>query len=96
MDDLVAKMHDASQQKNYEDAAQLRDTIKSIACIQARQSMISQVNDADVFLREMGPHGDCFAVAMIRGGHMLGHKVHFPEAGLVFAPGSRVNPASIT
>lgn len=90
MDRLVDQMQTASNARHYEKAADLRDTIKSIASIQAKQSMISQVNDADIFVYEKTHMGQSFAVAMIRGGHMLGHKVHFPEDGLMMQDANEV------
>ncbi|MEZ5499733.1 MAG: excinuclease ABC subunit UvrC [Steroidobacteraceae bacterium] len=81
--DLVERMENASEQLDYETAAQLRDQLVALKDIQAEQVVSSgSARDVDVcaLLEDGGDLAICIMV--IRGGRNLGTNTFFPRAGL--------------
>ncbi len=78
-DDLTKKMHQASQNEEFELAARLRDNIKSIQVLRERQSVIdSQMqHDRDVVGYHGGEQGTLIYTLHIRSGRVIGRRSHF-------------------
>jgi excinuclease ABC subunit C len=81
IDDLGARMNAAAEQLRFEEAAMLRDQIKSLQAVLHRQ-YVSSTRDADVdIIVAVVEHGEpCVNLAMVRGGLHLGDRAYFPQA----------------
>jgi excinuclease ABC subunit C len=81
-DDLARQMHEASEATDFERAAQLRDRIRSMSHIQARQGINpATFAQADVFaLHREGAHS-CVQVFFFRAGQNWGNRPFFPRHG---------------
>ncbi len=78
-DTLAAQMEEASAALDYERAASLRDRLRALAHIQARQHINApQLKDADII--GLFSKGDqvCIQVFFVRAGHTLGNRAFFP------------------
>lgn len=71
--DLTGKMHDAGQKLEFERAAQLRDTIRSIESLSAEQQVIDHDPDVRDYVGFAG-RGELatFVVFQMRGGRLVG------------------------
>ncbi len=71
--DLRAQMLEASEGERYEEAAQLRDAIRTIQTLEDRQQKMATVdlNNRDVFGMKVGPAGAAFLVFQVRGGRVV-------------------------
>jgi excinuclease ABC subunit C len=81
---LVAKMEQASDQQDYEQAARLRDQIHSMRMVQ-QQQIISDPNasqNVDILGVAYSGRFACVHVLSIRDGRMLGSRQYFPVAEL--------------
>ncbi|UJP05078.1 MAG: excinuclease ABC subunit UvrC [Nitrosomonas sp.] len=80
---INAKMLQASEHTEYEQAAVLRDQIQALRRIREKQFVDSgKALDADVVACAVSPDGSgkvCVNLAMIRGGRHLGDKSFFPQ-----------------
>ncbi len=80
---ISAKMQQASERMEYEQAAALRDQIQALRKIREKQFVDSgKALDADVVacaLKHDGSGKVCVNLAMIRGGRHLGDKSFFPQ-----------------
>ncbi|HEY8855977.1 MAG TPA: excinuclease ABC subunit UvrC [Rugosibacter sp.] len=81
INNLSALMSEAAEQLNFEDAAMLRDQIKSLQAVLHRQ-YVSSTRDADVdIITAVVEHGEsCVNLAMVRGGLHMGDRAYFPQA----------------
>ncbi|TBR12842.1 MAG: excinuclease ABC subunit UvrC [Rugosibacter sp.] len=81
IDNLSARMSEAADQLKFEDAAMLRDQIKSLQAVLHRQ-YVSSTREADVdIIAAVVEHGEpCVNLAMVRGGLHLGDRAYFPQA----------------
>jgi excinuclease ABC subunit C len=85
--DLTAKMHAASAARQYEQAAALRDQVRALARVQARQYVESNRGvEADVVACEAGDGLACVNLVMIRGGRHVGDRSFFPANAAAAAP----------
>jgi excinuclease ABC subunit C len=76
---LVGEMQEASVAQDYELAAQIRDRIKALAGIQARQDInTAQVGNADIFALADMQGKLCLQVFFIREGQNFGNRTFFP------------------
>ncbi|HEX6827677.1 MAG TPA: excinuclease ABC subunit UvrC, partial [Burkholderiales bacterium] len=88
MDLLTARMNDAAEHREYEQAAVFRDQVQSLRRIQESQFVASTRDlDADVLACAEGGGSACVNLVMIRGGRHLGDKSFFPQNAEGCAPG---------
>jgi excinuclease ABC subunit C len=76
-DELIAtlreRMVDASEQQRFEQAAQLRDALRTVQILRDRQQKLAtaQFGDRDVFGLKVGPSGGAIQVFAMRGGRVV-------------------------
>jgi excinuclease ABC subunit C len=76
---LTDRMHAASAARHYEQAAVLRDQVRALSRVQARQYVESNRGvDADVVACVEQDGSACVNLAMIRGGRHVGDRSFFP------------------
>lgn len=75
---LAQKMQQFSAQENYEKAAEIRDQIKSLNAIQAKQNInVGELKDFDA-ITVAGSNGKlCYYISFYRGGQNFGAKPYF-------------------
>ena len=90
--DLARRMEEAAERLDYEAAALLRDRIRALSVLQARQDInLPHLDDADVIALHQGGGQACLQVFFFRGGHNYGNRACFPaqtrdeEAGAVLS-----------
>jgi len=77
--DLAARMEAHSDQMEYEQAAALRDRIRALTSVQARQDIsLDGVSDADVIAAHQGGGVTCIQVFFFRMGQNYGNRAYFP------------------
>ncbi len=81
LQEMAAKMEQASARRDYENAARYRDRIAALQQVQERQYVSSDGGDADVLALALEQGGACVSVTFIRNGHNLGNKNFFPRLG---------------
>ena len=81
LQEMAAKMEQASARRDYENAARYRDRITALQQVQERQYVTSDGGDADVLGLALEQGGACVSVTFIRNGHNLGNKNFFPRLG---------------
>jgi len=79
IDELVARMEQASQALEYEKAARYRDQIATLRRVQERQYISREKGDLDVVACVTQSNQACVVVLYIRGGCHLGHKTFYPK-----------------
>ncbi|MEZ5845484.1 MAG: excinuclease ABC subunit UvrC [Geminicoccaceae bacterium] len=76
---LQAEMHAAAERLDFEKAAMLRDRLKGIAHVAARQGInTSAVEDADIMAVHSEGGQACVQVFFYRGGRNYGNRAYFP------------------
>ena len=70
---LRQRMVDASEQQRFEEAAQLRDSLRTVQILRDRQQKVAtaQLGDRDVFGLKVGPSGGAIQVFAMRGGRVV-------------------------
>jgi len=70
---LRARMDDASRGERFEEAAQLRDAMRTVQTLRDRQQKVATtgLGDRDVFGIKVGPSGGAIQVFQIRGGRVV-------------------------
>src|SRR4029079_4088123 len=70
IDTLRERMVDASEQERFEEAAQLRDALRTVQILRDRQQKVAtaQLGDRDVFGLKVGPSGSAVQGFAMRGG----------------------------
>lgn len=79
VDELVQRMEEASEAREYEQAAQLRDRISALQRIQERQYVAGARGNVDVIACVARSGVVCVQVFMIRNGRNLGNQTFFPR-----------------
>jgi excinuclease ABC subunit C len=78
--ELASKMQRASDQKEYEHAAQYRDQIKSLSLIQSKQTInLAGMRDADVLAIHKTGGKSCVQTFFFRNGSNYGSYAYFPS-----------------
>ena len=83
---LVKRMEDASEQLDFERAAQYRDQIAKLKSVEAQQLVTRSRGDLDAIGLVSDGGVNCVAVMSFRGGRLLGSRSHFPRAADGTAP----------
>jgi excinuclease ABC subunit C len=77
---LAARMQDAAERLDFEQAAIYRDQLRSLSRVQTRQYVdTAKALDADVVACAVDAGIACVNLVMIRGGRYLGDKSFFPQ-----------------
>src|SRR3954469_16936840 len=73
IDTLRARMVNASEGERFEEAAQLRDAMRTVQTLRDRQQKVAtaQLGDRDVFGLKVGPSGGAIQVFAMRGGRVV-------------------------
>ncbi|MBI1326714.1 MAG: excinuclease ABC subunit UvrC [Alphaproteobacteria bacterium] len=78
--DLSKQMQFASDNQDFETAAELRDRIKALSAVQTTQDISLQgVEDADIITLVRREGRSCIQVFFIRAGHNYGNRAFFPR-----------------
>lgn len=79
LDELAQRMEKAVHELHFEEAAFLRDQIKSLRLVQEQQGMLQLCGDADVIAIEVSPGFACVQCVTIREGQVLASHSYFPS-----------------
>jgi len=73
IDTLRERMVGASEDQRFEEAAQLRDALRTVQILRDRQQKVAtaQLGDRDVFGVKVGPSGSAIQVFSMRGGRVI-------------------------
>ena len=73
IDTLRDRMVSASEEQRFEEAAQLRDALRTVQILRDRQQKVAtaQLGDRDVFGLKVGPSGSVIQVFAMRGGRIV-------------------------
>lgn len=82
-DTLHARMMDAAAHERFEEAAALRDALRTVRAVQERQQKMASpaLGDRDVFGVKVGPSGAVVQVFQVRGGRVVERVEFAAEAG---------------
>jgi excinuclease ABC subunit C len=79
-EEFAAKMQDASERLDFEEAAAYRDRIRALTQIQAEQTVnIESIDSADVFAIHRDAGASCVQVFFFRAGQNFGNRAYFPR-----------------
>lgn len=78
LDELTERMQKAVSLLRYEEAAVLRDQIKTLRLVQEQQAVVQLKGDADVIAIEVKPGFACVQCVTIREGQVLASRCFFP------------------
>lgn len=76
--DLTIRMNDAVARLAFEEAAVLRDQIKSLRLVQEQQGVVQQKGDADVIAIDARPGFACVQCVSVRDGQVIASQSFFP------------------
>jgi excinuclease ABC subunit C len=81
IDTLTARMEQAAEQLEFEQAAELRDQVQALSRVQEKQFVSSNSSQLDCDVVAVAAEGGlvCINLVMIRGGRHLGDKSFFPQ-----------------
>ncbi len=79
LDELAARMDEAVEKLAFEEAARLRDQIKSLRLVQEQQGMVQLRGDADVIAINARPGFACVQCVTVRDGEVLASQSFFPS-----------------
>ena len=72
-DQLRTRMVEAADHERFEEAAQLRDSMRTVQAVRERQQKMAsaELGDRDVFGLKIGPRGAVVQVFLVRGGRVI-------------------------
>lgn len=79
LDELAKRMDKSVSELNFEEAALLRDQIKSLRLVQEQQGVLQLRGDADAIAIEVSPGFACVQCVTIREGQVLASRSYFPS-----------------
>jgi excinuclease ABC subunit C len=79
LEELAKRMEKAVSQLAFEEAANLRDQIKSLRLIQEKQGVVQLRGDADVIVIDAQPGFACIQCVTVRDGRVLASQSFFPS-----------------
>ncbi|CDZ76963.1 Excinuclease ABC subunit C [Legionella massiliensis] len=79
LNELAKRMEEAVAKLAFEEAAILRDQIKSLRLIQEQQAVIQMSGDADIIVIDARPGFACIQCVTVRDGHVLASQSFFPS-----------------
>ncbi|OFW05141.1 MAG: excinuclease ABC subunit C [Acidobacteria bacterium RIFCSPLOWO2_02_FULL_68_18] len=84
-DTLQARMQQAADAERYEEAAQLRDALRTVQTLRDREQKVAtpELGDRDVFGLKIGPSGGAIQLFAVRGGRVIERVELGVEPGLV-------------
>jgi excinuclease ABC subunit C len=81
-DELARRMQDASDRTDYEQAAELRDRLRALAQVQAKERVhLAKTAATDVIAAHQAGGQTCVEVFFFRGGANWGDRAYFPAHG---------------
>src|SRR3954464_15261060 len=90
IDTLRGRMADAAEAQRYEEAAQLRDALRTVQTLRDRQQKVAtaQLGERDVFGLKVGPSGSALQIFAMRGGRVVERVELVTDNGPAAAPAS--------
>ena len=82
MNNLADNMEDASNSKQYEEAAKYRDQIKHLQQVQASQEIEGVRGDLDIVAVSVSSGKACVQMLFVRNGRVIGSRTFFPPLKL--------------
>lgn len=79
LEEMATRMEAAVKRLAFEEAALLRDQIKSLRLVQEQQGVVQLRGDADVIVMDAKPGFACIQCVTIRDGHVLASRSFFPS-----------------
>lgn len=79
LEEMGARMEEAVKRLAFEEAALLRDQIKSLRLVQEQQGVVQLRGDADVIVMDAKPGFACIQCVTVRDGHVLASRSFFPS-----------------
>ncbi|MEH6814376.1 MAG: excinuclease ABC subunit UvrC, partial [Motiliproteus sp.] len=80
--ELASQMEQASEQLDFEQAADLRDQIINLQQIQEEQHISGVDGDADILACAISAGAACIHQLFVKSGRVIGTKAHFPKLAL--------------
>src|SRR6476659_7671057 len=97
IDTLRERMVEASEEQRFEQAAQLRDALRTVQILRDRQQKVAtaQLGDRDVFGLKVGPSGSALQIFAMRGGRVVERVELVGDSGAVTGGEAEVLQAAI-
>ena len=101
-DELIERLHDrmqsASDEERFEEAAQLRDALRTVQTLRDRQQKVASagLGDRDVFGLKVGPSGGAIQVFQVRGGRVVERVELGTDPGAIAGGAADVLHAALT
>jgi len=95
---LRDRMHSAADGERFEEAAQLRDAMRTVQTLRDRQQKVATtgLGDRDVFGLKLGPSGGAIQVFQVRGGRVIERVELSTEPGAITTRDADVLHAAVT
>jgi excinuclease ABC subunit C len=84
--DLVRRMEEAAEQRQFEKAARFRDQIASLRTVLAKQAVQGEHGDLDIVACACQGHLTCIQLFFIRKGLQIGERTFFPQTPDEYEP----------
>jgi excinuclease ABC subunit C len=97
METLRGRMREAAEAQRYEEAAQLRDALRTVQVLRDRQQKVATpgFGDRDVFGLKVGPSGGALQVFVMRGGRVVERVELATEPGAIVQRDAEVLQAAL-